>query len=214
MITRDYLNSNDMSLLAEWMQSHLIPNFFDDIEYDNVGFTITCKYDGNTLLTISKTSATGTHTITAYKSVTVSDNITNVASRVSYACNCENGALILFDTSGGILITKTNQDKVAFVFSSNVNNPNSWRQAGIKRVAWGDTTLNTTFGFTPINSNQVHMVSFTTYCPYGETSFTPYAFWLLESDSRYDTPMKCIINGKQYLSNGYWAILDGDVQNE
>lgn len=213
MITRDYLNSNDMSLLAEWMQSHLIPNFFDDIEYDNVGFTITCKYDGNTLLTISKPNATGTHTITAYKSVTVSDSITNVASRVSYACNCENGALITFDTTGGLLITKTNQDKVAFVFSY-YNNPNVWRQTGIKRVAWGDTTLNTGLGFTPINSNQVNMVPFTTFCPYGETSFTPYAFWLQESDSRYEVPMKCIINGKQYLSNGYWAILDEDVQNE
>ena len=213
MITRDYLNSNDISLLAEWMQSHLIPNFFDDIEYDNVGFTITCKYDGNTLLTISKPNTTGIHTITAYKSVTVSDSITTGTSTVSYACNCENGALITFGTASGLLITKTNQDKVAVVFSTN-NSQNRWKYENIKRVAWGDTTLNTGLTFTPINSNQVHMVQFTTYCPYGETSFTPYAFWLLESDSRYDIPMKCIINGKQYLSNGYWAILDVDVQNE
>lgn len=208
MITREYINSTDMAVLAEWLQTHLVPNYFDSVEYDTeTTTTITCIKDGYTAFTITKPGLS--YTFTAYKSATLSESSGNVSTQLTHACSCANGVFLLFGTTAGLIITKTNQDETAVIFSS-ANNL-AWRTAGIRRVAWGDSQISNTLGFTALVTNQAQLIPFTTNCEYGGSSYTPAAFWLPESDARYDIPVKCIINGKQYLSNGYWAILDGEV---
>lgn len=203
-ITKDYLNTSDLSVLAAWMQTKLVPDYFAAVTYANS--TITCTdADGNTLLTIDSSN------VTAYKSATNTSNMYNAAPQTwLYACMSANGAYLIANTVFGstacMIITKTNNGKTAFITSD--EQATSVCRKNIKRVAWGDTTPDTTHEFTAYTENQTQLVSFTTDAAFGDVSYTPNAFYIPIGQYYNLNGAVLTIDGVNYLTNGYWAIKD------
>ena len=211
-ITKDYLNTSDWSVLAAWMQTNLVPNFFAEAVIENS--TLNCKdADGNILM--SKGSGTGV--ITAYKSTTDSASMSPGSStagqalgKLTYACKCTNGALLVFEQGAYIahvIITKTNNNKTAIIFCQ-PNNATTTLTSLLNCVTWGDAMPNISYSFSAIPTNQTQLVSFCTDASYGSISFTPFAFYM-PVGQYYNMGIGSItMNGHVYLTNGYWAILD------
>lgn len=206
-ITKESINSQDISVLAAWMLTHLVPDYFAAVTLEDS--TITCTdADGNTLLTISGTS---TIVLNAYKSAS---NVFTVSRAGVGACDyctaCANGAFIVWRqaTAGNpmqqaLLITKTNNDKTALVFSGAAN-----YAGNVYCVAWGDAMPNNVRAYTPLTANQTQLVPFCTDTALGDVSYTPNAFYM--PIGQYFTAGfgALTIDGVTYMTNGYWAIKD------
>lgn len=198
-ITRTVIN-NDYSALQSFLQSS---GLFGSVELGTDAVTMK-DADGNTLATIG----TGI-TITAYSNATTSASATyyyNVSQTIGYGYKCANGVLLSVTASGGksayILIAKTNNNKVAFVFS------NAWNANTVFYcVAWGDADVST-FTVTTKASGQTLMCPFCTNANMGETSYTPNAFWLPFGQYYNIGYGTLTMNGVNYLTNGYWCIKD------
>lgn len=204
-ITKDYLNTTDLGVLATWMQSNLCPKYFESVTYKNNVLTCT-DADENVLLTIAKTGVA-----TAYKSASSTVILTGaIPAPFTYACTCANGAMI--DSASGsslgcMLITKTNNNKTAIVYSA--GNANTVCRSGIKRVAWGDDQFDdTTFAYSVISGNQTQLVPFLTDSELGTSSFTPDAYYMPSVQYPNIGISTISLDGHIYLTNGYWTILD------
>lgn len=128
---------------------------------------------------------------------------------------CDNG--IILDTSYrynvsrkfGVLIAKTNNNKIACVFSygGTETKDDNYLYHQIQHVALGDsTTMSTTTTFTPESGQQTNFCTFCTNSDITDVSYTPKAFYL-PMHSAYNSGIgKFLSGGKVYITNGYWAI--------
>lgn len=109
-----------------------------------------------------------------------------------------------------IILTKTSLDKYAVV--SNGNN-GFQENANVKAVSGSDTdesSLNV-FGFTQATRTYTTMVPFTTETGNGDASYMPGAFYMPFSSVPAGDYTRVVLNGKVYLTDGYWAVLDEDL---
>ena len=106
------------------------------------------------------------------------------------------------------LFTKTNNDKVAVIFSAeNKSTAIAALIEALNHVAFGDSeTIATTTTFTPEAGHQTSLTAWKTNPDPGVASYTPKAFYL-DMHSGYSSGFgKFILNGEEYITNGYWAI--------
>ena len=150
-----------------------------------------------------------------YKSATVFDTRTaNTATAGTYTiAKCNGGIMIIAGSESShemsLILTKTNNDVTAVIVGSGTSNRENALTIDICAAAWGDAEDATkTRRFYPSAENQTQFVSFTTYAKPDTTSYTPNAFYLPDGQYYSLEYGKIIVNGKIYITNGYWAILD------
>ena len=134
-----------------------------------------------------------------------------------YECS---GGISIKCRIGRILITKTNNGKTAVVFPENHTNNGTDEQrsdatmGSVAAIAEGDTD---SFKFFMNNCNyytggrrytQTFLVPIPTHPAYGTVSYTPTAALLFCAQTRDVTSFS--YNQKQYFSDGYFAIEDGE----
>lgn len=203
----------DRAALAAWLQENAVPEYFASVTYTDSkiqGF----DEDGNKLLEITSTGG-----IYAYSSANsylswTSDYTLIGLSKISLIA-CDNGILFenMYNGSNGkimVCITKTNNDKTAIVFSANSTSKVSGYYTDIRHVAWGDNeTVTSTTTFTPENGMQTVLVPFVTNADIESVSYTPDAFWI-SMNFNYNMGIgKFRMGGDMFISNGYWAVRDG-----
>ena len=150
-----------------------------------------------------------------YKSATVFDTKTaDTASAGTYTiAKCNGGIMVIAGSESShemsLILTKTNNDVTAVIVGSGTSNRKNALTNSICAAAWGDAEDATkTRWFDTSAENQTQFVSFTTYAKPDTTSYTPKAFYLPDGQY-YDLEYgKFIVNGKLYITNGYWAIED------
>lgn len=202
-----------LSGLASWLSENAAA-LFGSVTYANNKITATDK-DGNTAFEFIYNN--NYPIIRAYSSASSyvdSDYVIGANNSTFNLIMCDNGVIIDFaynfngNCKGGILIAKTNNDKLAFVFSrggSGVTTDYAYKQ--LKHVALGDsTTMSTTTTFTPESGQQTNFCTFCTNADIMDVSYTPKAFYL-PMHSAYNSGIgKFLSGGKVYITNGYWAI--------
>ena len=211
-ITKDYLNTNDFTVITSWMNQHLVPTYFNSVTYADS--TITCKdSDDHTILTI-----TSGYVVTLYASASLSKVFNNGVSlsKVTNASMCANGCLIEFygSASGAaLLITKTNNNVVSVTYSIGAESSGIKGYLGTYTcVAWGDISPIESFSCTPITTaQQTQIMPFLSNAPYGTVSYTPNAFLIPIGQYYTMGTGQLTLNGNIYLCNGYWAVKDGTV---
>ena len=218
-ITRAQVSS--LSALATWMQENAVPGIFKAVTYADSVLTATDAED-NTVLSIQAAN-TGTDSghFRAYRASAnyIGYNLQQIPlqSRPTIEIiGCDNGFMfsceVLSSAEYGryfsALFTKTNNDKVAVIFSAEQKTTkNAALTESLNHVAFGDSaTKSTTTTFTPESGQQSSLTAWKTNPNPGTVSYTPKAFYL-DMHSGYDSGMgKFILNGEEYITNGYWAI--------
>ena len=205
-ITKTDING-DFSVLQSFLQS---TGFFDTVELGTN--TVTMKdAGGNTLATIDG----ATITVYANASNSANYNYTTNSPAVKDGYKCANGILLKFapltgayqDKQAHVLITKTNNNKIAFIFSNTSNNNTGAPYTNYQCIAWGDTDIaaNT---YTAKAGEQTLLCPFCTNATLGEPSYTPNAFWIPFGQNYSMGYGTLAMNGVTYLTNGYWCIKD------
>ena len=150
-----------------------------------------------------------------YKSATVFDTKSaDTATAGTYTISkCNGGIMVIAGSESShemsLILTKTNNDVTAVIVGSGTSNRTNALTQSIIAAAWGDAEDATkTRWFYTSAENQTQFVSFTTYAKPDTVSYTPKAFYLPDGQY-YDLEYgKFIVNGKLYITNGYWAIED------
>lgn len=130
---------------------------------------------------------------------------------------CDNGIIIetTYTYSGdrkfALLITKTNNSRIASIFTQNRESATtSYLYTKLNHVAIGDsTTIATTTTFAPESGQQTCLVPFATNAEIGTTSYTPDAFYIPMNPNYAMGIGKFLMGADTYISNGYWAIREG-----
>ena len=216
-IIKDYLNTNNMNTLADWMTQHLVPTYFGSVVAAS-STTLNCyDSDDNTVLNINIGANQYSDIITAYASETVSTSLSNGEgiSKITYAATCSRGCLLTFSSGSNgrmeVLITKSNNNITTVVFSKGITT-NNGQLYGMYCVAWGDINPISSLSVTPITTaQQTQIVPFLSNAPYGTISYTPDAFYIPVGQYYGMGIGQLTLNGNIYLTNGYWAIKDGAV---
>lgn len=217
--------------LVAWMQTNLVPNFFQSVEIDSEDNTlIVCTgVGGQKLLGIQMQSESLFNPINCilYKSDGTSETISQPVSTIfyavfRYAAVCSHGALIAFsryndntssaNSSSHILITKNNLDKTAVVVTSGKYGDgvkgHDIKTTNLYPMAEGDSTVISTLTFTPRTMEQAQFVQFATNPVYNAISYTPDAYYM-QCGNFYSEVFNTITSGGvDYMTNGYWAIKD------
>ena len=109
-----------------------------------------------------------------------------------------------------VILTTTSLNKYAVV--SNGNN-GFQENANIKAVSGSDTDASSlnVFSFTRATRTFTTMVPFPTETGNGDASYTPGAFYMPFSSVAAGDYTRVVLNGKVYLTDGYWAVLDEDL---
>ena len=209
-ITKTAIN-NDYSTLQSFLQSS---GLFASVELGTDAVTMK-DADGNTLATISDNSGSAQITAYADASNSVAGNY-STNGRPQYAYKCTNGIMLqIFNPTPGsgntnwkatILIAKTNNNKIAFIFSKDLKQDFS-NLTEYYCVAWGDDVISINT-FTAKTLEQTLMCPFCTNATMGEQSYTPNAFWLPFGQYYNMGYGKLTDDGTTYLTNGYWCIKD------
>lgn len=191
-----------ISTLADFLET---TGYFGEVTYENS--VVTCKdSDGNILAKFENKK------VTAYTNDTTSasKDFTQQTLYVRAAYTCSNGILIEYGATGyttmHVLITKTNNDKIAFII------PNTLTVGGscsVFCIAWGDENANV-FYHSTTQANQTILRNFGTRNVVGTASYTPNAYTVVEGQYYNIGVGEVTIDGTLYLTNGYWAIRDGD----
>lgn len=130
---------------------------------------------------------------------------------------CDNGIILgtaynyNISRKFGILITKTNNGKIACIFSygGTATTDSNYCYCQIQHVALGDSTsLATTTTFTPEAGQQTVLCTFATNVNVGSVSYTPNAFYMPMCQNYNMGLGKFSLGFDTYISNGYWAIKD------
>lgn len=209
-----------LSALATWLNENATA-FFSSVGTDGTNVWSAWDNDGNKVLNFA------TSWIKAFRAdnsaeVQTGNRISNIGSNGIDIIACDNG--IIIDTVGynsdgagqtvrvGILITKTNNDKVAIIFSCGEGDMRSTNYLYLKlrHAAIGDsTTMSTTTTFTPESGNQTVITPFVTNADVGGKSYTPSAGYM-PAHSNYGSGLnKFLLGADMYITNGYWCIKDG-----
>lgn len=203
-ITKTAIN-NDFNILQSFLQSS---GLFGSVELSEN--TITMKdSDGNTTIATIDTNIT----ITAYANsstyIAASYSQYNGAT-IQYGYKCANGIILPVtgnsNKSAHIMVTKTNNNKVAFTFTKTHIN-GAYAYTNYFCVAWGDIDVSE-FSISAKASEQTLMCPFCTNANLGGTSYTPNAFWMPFGQYYNMGYGTLTMNGVAYLTNGYWCIKD------
>lgn len=209
MIKKQYIGST-----AEALHAYLkgLTDYFSEVQLDSN--TITCKdNDGNTVFQISVASngEVNKNFYTALSSI--SDTTTSLDKLELIGWQCKNGVFLdIHYTSGGkpsqqygILITKNNHGKLLFVASCYRTTP---FYKNLYIISWDDDMpLDQKLNFEQVVSTQTMFCPFTSKAKYGETSYTPNAFYMPVWQG-YTGFGEFIAEGVRFWTNGYWAIRD------
>lgn len=209
----------NISELAAWMQANAVPSIFKSVIYANSILTAT-DADDNVVLSI-KGAQNGSDYLRAYRA---ENNYLEIAfaefpnhSNTIEVIGCDNGFIIdciVYYTSNYYsrqfcaLFTKTNNEKVAIIFPSTLSaTASSSYTTTLRHVAFGESaTMSTTTTFTPESGQQTSLTAWKTNPDPGVVSYTPKAFYL-DMHSGYSSGIgKFVLNGEEYITNGYWAI--------
>lgn len=173
---------------------------------------ITCKNSDNaTVLTVAKTddytwrftaALTGSHTWEK----------TYESHGLNYGYKCANGAFLVLnylsqENKYSVMITKNNDGKVSFVFPDSYSN-----RSYVCCLTYSDTFPVTYYTVAQSVAEQTVLSPFITNAPAGTTSYTPDAFYMPFGAYVGRGYAKFTMNGKMYLTDGYWVLSDGNVQ--
>lgn len=214
----------NVEALASWMQENAVPGIFKAVTYADSVLTAT-DADDNTVLSIqAANTGTGSGHFRAYRA---SENyigynlqlIPNPGSQTIEIIGCDNGFMFscgVVASNGygryiSALFTKTNNDKVAVIFSAeNKATAIAALTESLNHVAFGDsTTIATTTTFTPEAAQQTCMTPFITNADVGNVSYTPNARYLTAHSSYASGIGKMLLGTDTWITNGYWAIREG-----
>ena len=216
-ITTAYLS--ELSELATWLSENAT-SFFSRVETEGTNTWSAWDNEGNKVLQFS-TSFVKAFRLDGSAGVSTGGNITSIGYYGTNIIACDNG--IIIDTSGynsdgsgqrvtfGILITKTNNGKVAIIFSSGERAMRStnYLYLNLRHVAIGDTTAtSTTTTFTPESALQSVLIPFITNAKFGDVSYTPDAFYMPVHSAYGVGISKFVLGGDIFITNGYWAVRD------
>lgn len=199
-----------VSALATWLSENASA-FFSSITETSTGVWSAKDLEGNTVLDFSSTYFRAYRGSSNYIAASASSGLFSTTDIIM----CDNG--IILDTSYsynidrelGVLIAKTNNNKIACVFScgGTVSTVSGYLYTQLQHVAFGDSeTIATTTTFTPESGQQTNFCTFCTNADITDVSYTPKAFYL-PMHSAYNSGIgKFLSGGKVYITNGYWAI--------
>lgn len=209
---------SSLSALATWMQANAVPSIFKSVTYENSTITAT-DADDNVVLEIK--GGYGGY----FRAFRGSDNYFSIGlqyivkrNSASDIIGCDNGFMLTgqvedssLDTKDfAFLCAKTNNDKVAIVYPSSYQTGNARYTTALNHVAFGDSaTIATTTTLTPEAGQQNCLVPFATNANIGDTSYTPYAYYIAMGTNYAMGFGKFEMGGSIYISNGYWAIREG-----
>lgn len=212
-ITKTYIGG-DLSILKTVLEDS---GLFDSVSISED--VITCKdADNNTLFKFE--AITNGHKVTAYASASVSkyasytSNVGGANPSPRNAYSCTNGVMIEYFTdtttrnNACIVITKTNNDEIAIVFSESLTTGSS-AFTSLYAVAWGDTAPISAYTTAANAQNQTMLVPFSTNANEGLQSYTPNAGFMISGQLYSLGYGKATIGSDKYITNGYWAIKDG-----
>lgn len=212
-ITRANIASR--AALAEWLQTNAVPKYFASVTYTD-GVTQGFDEDGNKILEIGSTGGIYAYSsANSYQSWT-SETYSLIGARTINLIACDNGILFenSYSGSGGngkimVTITKTNNDKTAFIFSGDSSSAVKGYYTGLRHAAWGDSqTVTSTTTFSPENAQQTVLTPFITNAETGVASYTPDAFYMAASPNYSYGIGKFEMGTDIFITNGYWAIRD------
>lgn len=204
---------DSMADFVSWAESTLVPEYFGAVSYDTSTGTLTGYLDAEKTDPVWSYVSNNTPKMTAYKSASSSRTITGRALASAgfpeSAWTCANGVIIYNDSRlMQAIITKNNSGKAMSVIGGGGNSPN-YLYTNVYCTAWGDDpSITTGLSFTPIAGNQTSLVQFCTDAPVGSVSYAPNAFYMPYGQYYGAGLGKFTSDGKTYLTNGYWAILD------
>lgn len=214
-----------MAAFAEWAAANLVPRYFAATAY--ASNTLTCYRDEEKTQPLWSFTSANQVTQSAYKSASVSRATPGKSlaspSWVKTAWVCANGVMLdCGDRFCCTIITKNNRGETTTV----IGGGSSYAAActGAVRAsatsvtatatpyvtAWGDDTgITTSASFIAREENQTSLVPFVNDTPSGTLGYTPYAFYIPAGQFYNMGYGTFTAGGKKYLTNGYWAILDG-----
>ena len=208
--------------LATWMQANAVPNIFKSVTIDGAS-NITATDDDDNVCLYIKYGYGGYFRAYSGESSYASIGMQYVVARstASDVIGCDNGFMLsgkvedssLNQKNFAFLCTKTNNGKPAIIFQSDLSKSgaNVYTQT-LHHIAFGDTTstsLYTTTTFTPESGQQNCLVPFATNANIGDTSYTPYAYYIVMGTNYAMGFGKFEMGDSVYISNGYWAIREG-----
>ena len=226
MATTTYINGN-METLATAMQQLVTIGYFDSIEYDSENSAVICyDADENAVLTLAKGSVNLNASIRfddgTTKSAGVGGANANNAAYPYYLYVCSGGAYLSFSgtygTNSGMIISKTNNEKVGIVVIYATGNASS-RVTTVHSLATDDdaTQINTTFAFgLPTTRNQTTLMNIPTCGAPNVVSYFPDVYYTFTSQYNFTNnattpPQNFTQDGKRYLWIGYYAIRDEEA---
>lgn len=125
---------------------------------------------------------------------------------------CENGLIftsIAQTSDRSLLITKNNYGKTTIISALNDSSHDLSSGSIALRVADGDAAPIDNIkshAFLPGKDDYTVLIPFTTHAEFGAISYTPNAFYM--PIAQYRDAGLLMIEGKTYITNGYWAVLD------
>ena len=148
----------------------------------------------------------------AYINATTAFSQSSSGYAVQDVTYCDNGAIIRHragTADAWMMLAKTNNDGVMVIMSPEPT------ATSFCAICWGDTSLPSTWtdiSFTAQARNVSQLVPFVSRPPLDNPCYTPNAFYI-PFGQNYNLGTGGILvdadTGDRYISNGYWAILDG-----
>lgn len=218
-ITKKFINA-DQSKLKAFLEE---TGFFGSVTVDSSNSSFLDLYDDddNLLCKISPTMCMlyWDDNASHHLDITLATGASN--GGVTYAYSCPNGIMLACHQNQNynsyIMVTKTNNDKLAFIVSYTGSSESSGDHVkNFFPIAWGDDgtlahpsgSVYNQFTITPNTRNQTQITPFVTYAEEG-MSYTPNAGWFSASQNYSTGDGKITTDDGVYISNGYWCIKDG-----
>ena len=206
-VTKTFLDDS-VSLVADFLSS---TGLFNNVTVN--GNAITCTDPDNIgVFIIEKTNDYGWRfTANINGGHSYQNEYTRTSLYWGYACI--NGAILVLSDGGlqdrnfSLLISKTNQNKIAFIIPASFAERNT-----LHCIAYSDTYPVQEYNISPSVSEQTILSPFITNAAIGTTSYTPSAFYIPYGEYVGRGYAKFIMNGITYLTDGYFAI--SDVEEE
>lgn len=201
-ITKTYLDNNTVNIAGFLTNTGLFSSVIES------SGTITCK-DGNSNTVLTITNYVDNLTLTFTVNVgnnTFTKTYTNTG--LNYGYNCSNGAFLVLnygsmDNKYSIVLSKTNNDKVAVVLPDSYSDRNR-----LYSLSYSDTWPVNYYDVSPSVSEQTVLCPFITNAATGTSSYTPKAFYIPYGEYVGRGYAKFNMNGTDYVTDGYFAISD------
>lgn len=169
--------------------------------------------DGNAKLKITKESSTSWTFSVKLAVGTWYDNTTVTGVEIDYVWISNGGIILNMQGSSAYapaILAVTNTGAYALVCTSQ----NSYSKvAGLLSASTDDadaSSLNV-FEFIRATRSYTTMIPFTTETGGGDASYTPGAFYMPFTSVNAGEYARVVLDGKLYLTDGNWAVLDGDL---